>query len=85
MTQRSKLEMESFFWRCLPSAKRHGTKLVFRQGSPLVPNDLKLVGACRASSTVIISDQSRSATEADAQAVRWECCILLLAPVTTAW
>lgn len=70
LTQRSKLEMETFFWRCLPESKRHGTKLVFRQGSALVTNDLKLVGACRAASTVIISDQSRSATEADAQAVR---------------
>lgn len=33
--------------------------------------DLKLVGAPVAASTVIVSDQSRSAAEADAQAVRW--------------
>jgi hypothetical protein len=71
MTQRSKLEMEGIFWRCLPTPQRHGTKLVFRQGSPLVTTDLRMVGACRAAATVIISDQSRSAAEADAQAVRW--------------
>lgn len=71
MTQRSKLEMEAMFRRCLPECKRHGTKLVFRQGSPLVPSDLKLVGASRAAATIVVSDQSRSAAEADAQAVRW--------------
>jgi len=71
MTQRSKLEMEGMFWRCLPEPKRYGTKLVFRQGSPLVPSDLRLVGACRAAATIVVSDQSRSAAEADAQAVRY--------------
>eukprot|EP00775_Hariotina_reticulata_P013650 gene13650-13773_t len=75
MTQRSKLEMEGIFWRCLPACQRHGTKLVFRQGSPLVTSDLRMVGASRAAATVIVSDQSRSAAEADAQAVR--CAILL--------
>jgi hypothetical protein len=70
LTQRSKLEMEGMFWRCLPEPARHGTKLVFRQGSPLVPSDLKLVGASRAAATAIISDQSRCAAEADAQALR---------------
>ncbi len=70
LTQRSKLEMENMFWRCLPKSKRHGTKLVFRQGSPLVPSDLCLVGASRAAATIVVSDQSRSAAEADAQAVR---------------
>jgi hypothetical protein len=38
LTQRSKLEMEGIFWRCLPAAKRYGTRLIFRQGSPLVPS-----------------------------------------------
>lgn len=71
MTQRSKLEMEGMFWRCLPESKRYRTKLVFRQGSPLVPSDLRLVGACRAAATIVVSDQSRSAAEADAQAVRY--------------
>lgn len=70
MTQRSKLEMEAMFRRCLPESKRFGTSLVFRQGSPLVPSDLKLVAACRAAATIVVSDQSRSAAEADAQAVR---------------
>lgn len=38
LTQRSKLEMEGIFWRCMPAAKRFGTRLIFRQGSPLVPS-----------------------------------------------
>lgn len=71
MTQRSKLEMEGMFRRCLPEAKRCGTELVCRQGSPLVPSDLKLVGASKAAATIVVSDQSRSSTEADAQAVRY--------------
>lgn len=70
LTQRSKLDMEAMFWRFLPASKRYGTKLVFRQGSPLVPSDLRLVGASRAAATIIVSDQSRCAAEADAQAVR---------------
>jgi hypothetical protein len=70
LTQRSKLEMEGMFWRCLPESKRFGTKLVFRQGSPLVPSDLRLVGANRAAAIIVVSDQSRSAAEADAQSVR---------------
>jgi hypothetical protein len=73
LTQRSKLEMEGMFWRCLPESKRFGTKLVFRQGSPLVPSDLRLVGANRAAATIVVSDQSRSAAEADAQSVRCAC------------
>jgi hypothetical protein len=44
MTQRSKPEMEANFWRWLPAEQRHGTQLVFRQGSPLIPGDLKEVG-----------------------------------------
>ena len=70
MTQRSKLQMEDNFWRWLPPHMRHGTKIVFRQGSPLIPSDLKDVSACRARATVVLSDQGRSAAEADAQAVR---------------
>lgn len=71
MTQRSKLEMESMFWRSLPRSKRFGTQIIFRQGSVLVPTDLQMVGASRAAATVIVSDQSRSAAEADAQSVRY--------------
>lgn len=70
LTQRSKIEMESMFWRGLPALKRYGTQIIFRQGSPLVPTDLKMVGASKAAATVIVSDQSRNATEADAQSVR---------------
>jgi hypothetical protein len=43
----------------VPERERHGTRLVFRQGSPLVPADLQLVAASRAGATVIVSDQSR--------------------------
>ncbi|KIY99118.1 hypothetical protein MNEG_8845, partial [Monoraphidium neglectum] len=70
MSQRSKLEMESLAARDIPPSARHGTKIVFRQGSPLVPGDLALVSAHTARATLIISDQSRSAAEADAQSVR---------------
>lgn len=70
LTQRNKIEMETNFWRALPKSKRHGTKIVFRQGSALIPTDLKMVSATTAAATVIVSDQSRSAQEADAQSVR---------------
>jgi hypothetical protein len=70
MSQRSKLDMESMAIRDCPPAQRYGTKIVFRQGSPLVPGDLRLVAAHAARGTLIISDQSRSAADADAQAIR---------------
>ncbi|KAI8477171.1 MAG: hypothetical protein J3K34DRAFT_515852 [Monoraphidium minutum] len=63
MSQREKLEQEELFRRAIPERERRGTRLVFRQGSPLVPADLEL-GA-----TVVSPD------EADAQVVR--CAILL--------
>lgn len=45
--------------RAIPERERRGTRLVFRQGSPLVPADLQLVAASRAGATIIMSDQSR--------------------------
>jgi hypothetical protein len=74
MSQRSKLEMESMATRDIPPAARYGTSIVFRQGSPLVPGDLRLVAAGAARATLIIADQSRSAAEADAQSIR---CVLV--------
>ncbi|GBF91919.1 hypothetical protein Rsub_04643 [Raphidocelis subcapitata] len=70
MSQRSKLEMESMALRDVPPPARFGTRVVFRQGSPLVPGDLALVAAHEARVTLIVSDQSRSAVEADAQSIR---------------
>ncbi len=70
LSQRSKLEMEATFWRCLPATQRHGTKLVFRQGSALIPSDLRMVAAGTARVAVIVSDQSRGSAEADAQSLR---------------
>lgn len=70
LTQRKKQDMENIFRDFLPESKRGGTKLVFRQGSPLVPTDLRLVGARNAAATIVVSDQSRNAAEADAQSIR---------------
>jgi hypothetical protein len=42
-----------------------------RQGSPLIPSDLRMVAADVARCVVVVSDQSRSPAEADAQSVRW--------------
>ncbi|KAK9845991.1 hypothetical protein WJX81_007900 [Elliptochloris bilobata] len=70
MTQRAKLELEALFRRILPAPQRFGSQLVFRQGSPLVPADLRKVAAASAAATVIVSDSSRSPVEADAEAIR---------------
>ncbi|KAK9818136.1 hypothetical protein WJX72_007697 [[Myrmecia] bisecta] len=70
MTCREKLEMEATFRRIIPETARFGTSFVFRQGSPLVPDDLRMVSASAAASTMIVSDSSRSPQEADAQALR---------------
>jgi hypothetical protein len=56
--------------RTIPVQARHGSRLVFRQGSPLLPSDLSNVAASYARSTVIVSDQSRTRDEADAQSLR---------------
>ena len=62
MSQRSKLEMEASFRRNLPEDQRHKSQFVFRQGSPLVPDDLRNVGANDAAVVVIVADASRHAT-----------------------
>lgn len=61
MTTREKLEMEATFRRVIPESKRLGTQFVFRQGSCLVPDDLRMVAASDAGSTIIVSDSSRYA------------------------
>eukprot|EP00775_Hariotina_reticulata_P003585 gene3585-3850_t len=70
LTMREKLEMEDIFRYALPASQRVGSHLVFRQGSPLLPSDLSLVAASSARATIILSDQSRSRDEADAQSLR---------------
>lgn len=51
---------------------RAGSRLVVRQGSPLLPSDLNNVAASQARAPIIISDQSRSRDEADAQSLRFD-------------
>ena len=59
LCQREKLAMEADFRRILPPERRHGTRFVFRQGLPMIPDDLRLVAASRTSATIVISDSSR--------------------------
>mmetsp|Transcript_30448 Transcript_30448/g.72452 ORF Transcript_30448/g.72452 Transcript_30448/m.72452 type:complete len:898 (+) Transcript_30448:202-2895(+) len=66
----SKLRMESLFARYIPEKRRYGTKFVFRQGSPLLPDNLRIVAAKDAGTTVIVSDASIAPNEADAQSIR---------------
>lgn len=61
LSQRSKLEMESSFRRSIPESERHKSQFVFRQGSPLIPDDLRNVGANDAAVVLIIADASRCA------------------------
>ena len=59
MTQRPKLVMESTFRRIIPDEQRFGTKFVFRQGSALIPDNMRMVAASQAAATIIVSDSSR--------------------------
>ena len=61
LCQREKLQMEADFRRILPESRRFGTKFVFRQGLPMIPDDLRQVAASKASATIVISDSSRQA------------------------
>ncbi|KAK9908516.1 hypothetical protein WJX75_009020 [Coccomyxa subellipsoidea] len=70
LSARPKLEMEELFKSSIPVSRRYKSTLIFRQGSPLVPGDLKKVGAEWASSAIIVADSSRSPDEADAQSLR---------------
>lgn len=64
LCQREKLQMEAEFRRVIPEARRCGTRFVFRQGLPLIPDDLRQVAASQAAATIVISDSSRSAIRA---------------------
>lgn len=59
MSQRPKLEMEATFRRIIPAEQRFGTRFVFREGSAIIPDNLRMVAASRAAATIIVSDSSR--------------------------
>ncbi len=59
MSQRPKLVMESTFRRIIPDEQRFGSRFVFREGSAIIPDNLRMVAASRAAATVIVSDSSR--------------------------
>lgn len=61
MSRQPKLDIEATFRRIIPESLRFGSTFVFRQGSALVPADLRAVAASAASAIVIISDRSRCA------------------------
>lgn len=54
-----KTEMEETFRVIIPESERYGSTFVFRQGSPLLPDNLRTVAASAAAATVIVSDTSR--------------------------
>lgn len=61
LSQRPKLEMEATFRRIIPAEQRFGTRFVFREGSAIIPDNLRMVAASRAAATIIVSDSSRLA------------------------
>ncbi|KAK9903985.1 hypothetical protein WJX75_001909 [Coccomyxa subellipsoidea] len=65
-----KTEMEDTFRAIIPESERYGSTFVFRQGNPLLPDDLRVVAASSAAATVLVSDTSRGPREADAQSLR---------------
>ncbi|CAL8470852.1 g10394 [Coccomyxa elongata] len=65
-----KTEMEETFRVIIPESERYGSTFVFRQGNPLLPDDLRTVAASAAAATVIVSDTSRGPGEADSQSLR---------------
>mmetsp|Transcript_13718 Transcript_13718/g.38824 ORF Transcript_13718/g.38824 Transcript_13718/m.38824 type:complete len:1022 (+) Transcript_13718:260-3325(+) len=70
LCNKSKIQMEALFRQILPEDQRFGSTLVFRQGSPLVPDDLERVAAKDAAGTIVVSDASRDPKAADAQSMR---------------
>ena len=62
LSQRPKLEMEATFRRIIPDEQRFGTRFVFREGSAIIPDNLRMVAASRAAATIIVSDSSRLVT-----------------------
>lgn len=59
MSQQPKLEMEATFRRIIPNEQRFGTRFVFREGSAIIPDNLRMVAASQAAATIIVSDSSR--------------------------
>ncbi len=55
----AKTEMEDTFRVIIPESERYGSTFVFRQGNPLLPDDLRTVAASATAATVIVSDTSR--------------------------
>ena len=62
LSQRPKLEMEATFRRIIPAEQRFGTRFVFREGSAIIPDNLRMVAASQAAATIIVSDSSRLVT-----------------------
>ena len=73
LCQREKLQMEAEFRRVIPEGRRCGTRFVFRQGLPLIPDDLRQVAASQAAATIVISDSSRSAFTHNSRLERKSC------------
>ena len=65
-----KLRMESLFETAVPEHLRYGSRLVFRQGSPLDPLALDLIAAKKAKAVIIAGDYSQRCRESDAQVLR---------------
>lgn len=78
---REKLEMETLFRETLPMEARCGSQIVFRQGSPLDPGALQMVGATDARAIILSGDYSRSVEDSDAQVLR---CAVLIDEMTAA-
>lgn len=72
---REKLDLETIFRESLPLEARLGSEIVFRQGSPLDPGALNLVGITDARAVVISGDYSRPSEDSDAQVLR--CAVLV--------
>lgn len=70
LAERSKEYMETELSMQLPPRKRYGTRIVIRNGSPLLVNDLLRVGAHRAKAVLILAPVSAGPNEADANTVR---------------
>jgi len=81
VAHREKLEMETLFREALPMDARCRSQIVFRQGSPLDPSALKMVGVTDARAVILSGDYSRSVEDSDAQVLR---CAVLIDEMTAA-
>lgn len=68
LTGRCKLAMERMYRTAVPDTK--GSSIIFRQGSPLLSEDLTDVNCTEAASIIVVSDHSRAPNEADGQTAR---------------